>query len=764
MTKKPAAIIGAILFACIAIVPVVRAADEWKPADGPLKTRWAKDVSPTNALPEYPRPQMVRKDWQNLNGLWDFAPAKEGEKPPFGKELAGKILVPYPVESALSGIMRHEPRMWYRRTFQVPADWKGRHVLLHFDAVDWESTVYLNGEKLATHRGGYDAFGFDITGFLKPDGPQELVVGVYDPTDGKNDANPAAGNQPRGKQVLKPGGIFYTPTSGIWQTVWMEPVQPAFIEGLTIVPDVDGGKVQITVKALGAGRNAQVSADASLKRDEPGSSTAFSASATGPAGKALEILVPDAQLWSPEHPTLYSLHVKLTSKGKVTDEVDGYFAMRKISLGKDKNGLTRILLNNKFVFQVGPLDQGFWPDGIYTAPTDAALKFDIEAEKKLGFNMVRKHVKVEPERWYYWTDKLGLLVWQDMPAGDNKTPEAKAQFEHELDRMIEGRRNHPSIIMWVVFNEGWGEFDVERLVQHVKELDHSRLVDDASGWTDKGVGDVMDMHHYPDPAMPNSEENRAAVLGEFGGLGLPIEGHMWKQTTKNWGYRKIDNQEHLTEAYVKMLSRAWGLKDKGLSACVYTQTTDVETESNGLLTYDRDVFKVNPEQAAAADSGQVQEREKVLVPTSQDQPQKWRYATEAPAGEQWLKPEFNDSSWSEGNGGFGTEGTPGAVVHTHWAANDIWIRRHFTLAPGNYSHVQLLMHHDDDAEVYLNGVLADKEASYVAEYQQFPIDGAARQTLKAGDNVIAIHCHQRTGGQFIDAGLVEVEVVKSAGR
>jgi hypothetical protein len=763
MTNTPAAVIGLIIVTFVAVIPPVHAADTWNPADGPLKTRWAKDVSPTNALPEYPRPQMVRKDWQNLNGLWDFAPAKEGEKPPFGSELAGKILVPYPVESALSGIMRHEPRMWYRRTFQMPADWKGRHVLLHFDAIDWESTVYLNGQKLATHRGGYDAFGFDITGFLKPDGPQELVVGVYDPTDGKNDANPAAGNQPRGKQVLKPGGIFYTPTSGIWQTVWMEPVQPAFIEGLKIVPDVDGGKVWITVNALGAGRNAQVSADASLKLDEPGSSSSFSASATGPAGKALEILVPNAQLWSPEHPTLYSLHVKLTSKGKVTDEVDGYFAMRKISLGKDKNGLTRMLLNNKFVFQVGPLDQGFWPDGIYTAPTDAALKSDIEAEKKLGFNMVRKHVKVEPERWYYWTDKLGLLVWQDMPAGDNKTPEAKAQFQHELDRMIEGRRNHPSIIMWVIFNEGWGEFDAERLVQHVKELDPSRLVDDASGWTDKGVGDVMDMHHYPDPAMPKPEENRAAVLGEFGGLGLPIDGHMWKQTTKNWGYRKIDNQEHLTEAYVKMLSRAWGLKDKGLNACVYTQTTDVETESNGLLTYDREVFKVNPEQAAAADSGQVQEREKVLVPTSQDQPQKWRYATEAPAGEQWLRPEFDDSSWSEGNGGFGTEGTPGAVVHTRWATNDIWIRRRFTLAPGDYSHVQLLMHHDDDAEVYLNGVLADKEASYVGEYQAFPIADAARQTLKAGDNVIAIHCHQRTGGQFIDAGLVEVEVVKKAG-
>ena len=584
---------------CIAILlglvgpPVsISAADQWKPASGPLMTRWAKDVSPENVWKEYPRPQMVRREWRSLNGLWQFQAARENDEPPTGRDLQEQILVPYPVESALSGIMRHEARMWYRRTFQVPTEWKGKHVLLHFDAVDWEATVYLNGKKLSTHRGGYDAFGFDITGFVKPDGPQELIVGVFDPTN--------QGSQPRGKQVIKPEGIFYTPTSGIWQTVWMEPVNRTFIERLQITPDVDNKSVRVSVDGPGIAK-AQLSVDAKFTGSDANRSVSFSASHSGPANKPAVISIHDPQLWSPDHPNLYDLHLKLTVDNQVFDEIDGYFAMRKVSLGKDDKAFTRILLNNQFVFEVGPLDQGFWPDGIYTAPTDEALKFDIETEKTLGFNMVRKHVKVEPDRWYYWTDKLGLLVWQDMPAGDNKTPESKADFEHELDRMIQGRANHPSIIMWVVFNEGWGQFDTERLVQHVKQLDPTRLVDDASGWTDKGAGDVMDMHHYPDPAMPKPEEHRAAVLGEFGGLGLAVDGHTW--TKKHWGYRGVADSKQLTSQYAKMLAQAWKLKDQGLCACVYTQITDVETESNGLLTYDREVFKLDPERGARANRG-----------------------------------------------------------------------------------------------------------------------------------------------------------------
>ena len=593
---------GLIVCILAGLLSGAQAKAQWKPADGPLKTRWAKEVSPENAWKEYPRPQMVRKEWKNLNGLWQFAAAKEGEQPPFGQDLKGQILVPFPVESALSGIMRHEDRMWYRRTFDVPKEWQGRHVLLHFDAVDWEATVYLNGKKLSAHRGGYDAFGFDITGFLKPEGPQELIVGVFDPTD--------AGEQPRGKQVRKPKGIWYTPTSGIWQTVWIEPVQPQFIERLQIAPDIDAGSVRVSITTARPARGAQVSANVSF-RSESGprevqrhGTSSFDASASGPAGSQLVIPIPNPHLWSPSDPNLYNLHLKLLVNNQTTDEIDSYFAMRKVSLGKDSGGIPRILLNNEPIFMVGPLDQGFWPDGIYTAPTDEALKFDLEAEKKLGFNMVRKHVKVEPERWYYWADKLGLLVWQDMPSGSEKpiaTDEGKRQFEHELDRLIQGRGNHPSIIMWVVFNEGWGQFDTERLVKHVKEMDPSRLVDDASGWTDKGVGDVIDKHNYPDPAMPRPEQNRAAVLGEFGGLGLPIEGHSW--ASGHWGYRKVQDQQRLTDQYVHMLSQVWELKDRGLCAAVYTQITDVETESNGLLTYDREVFKVDPARAAAAAGG-----------------------------------------------------------------------------------------------------------------------------------------------------------------
>lgn len=550
-------------------------AADWKPADGPLKTRWAADVSPQNALPDYPRPQIVRKDWLSLNGLWDIKLA-DGTK--------SKILVPYPIESALSGVMKHADRMTYRRTFTIPDGWHGRNVLLHFGAVDWEATVSVNGKQLGVHRGGYDGFTFDVTAALQPTGEQRLVVDVFDPTN--------KGAQPRGKQVLKPMGIKYTSTSGIWQTVWLEPVAKVHVESLGIVPDVDAGVLRLTVHAPATATVEAVASDAGVEISR----------ASGPGGSELKLTIPQAKLWSPDSPHLYDLHVSLTSGGKTVDEVASYFGMRKMALGKDSHGTTRMMLNGKFVFQVGPLDQGFWPDGIYTAPTDAALRWDIETMKKLGFNTVRKHVKVEPERWYYWCDKLGLLVWQDMPSGFAKTDADKKQFAAELARLIEGRRNHPAIIMWVVFNEGWGQHDTAELTKWVKDTDPSRLVDDASGWTDKSVGDVIDMHHYPDPQSPKPEADRAAVLGEFGGLGLAIDGHRWTKT--NWGYRGTKNIDDLTRGYETLLAKAWKLKDTaGLSACIYTQLTDVESECNGLLTYDREVNKVIPERAAAANEG-----------------------------------------------------------------------------------------------------------------------------------------------------------------
>ena len=568
-------------------VPAVLAA-EWQPAAGPLKTRWAKDVTPDHVLPEYPRPQMVRKDWLNLNGLWDIK---------LGDGTESKILVPFAIESALSGVMKHVDRVTYRRSFEIPKGWSGQQVLLHFGAVDWECKVTLNGKELGVHRGGYDAFSYNITDALKPEGAQEITVEVFDPTD--------LGGQPRGKQKLKPGSIMYTATTGIWQTVWLEPVAPTHIESLKIIPDVDQGCARIKVAAF-AGKddgNLQASVEVFDGPTKIGE-------ARGWAAEELVVKIPGAKLWSPETPFLYDL--KITSSGQrkspQVDSVTSYFGMRKIALGKDNKGVTRMMLNGKPVFQVGPLDQGFWPDGIYTAPTDEALRFDIAETKRLGFNTTRKHVKVEPDRWYYWCDKLGLLVWQDMPCGNSYTdkpqPIDKPQFKSELVNMVKNLWNHPSIIMWVVFNENQGQHDTEALVAEVKALDPSRLVNNASGNDDKNCGDVIDKHTYPGPESPKPEDNRAAVLGEFGGLGLPVDGHTW--TKKTWGYEGTKNIKDLTSAYEKLLGKAWELNSTaGLSAVIYTQFTDVETECNGLLTYDREINKVVPERAAAANSGKL---------------------------------------------------------------------------------------------------------------------------------------------------------------
>ncbi len=728
-----------------------RAAD-WQPADGPLMTRWAKDVTPDKVHPDYPRPQMVREDWLNLNGLWQLAFATEGEAVPIGKSLPEQILVPFPVESALSGVMKRAERLWYRRTFRVPEKWAGKRILLHFGAVDWEATVWVNGKELGKHRGGYDSFSFDITDSLKKDSEQELIVGVYDPTDG--------GTQPRGKQVRRPGGIYYTPTTGIWQTVWLEPVPETNIQELKIIPDVAGSKVRVTVSVKGFNQHAiQI-----VVREGDRSITGVARSGES----TVDVPIPEPKLWSPETPFLYSLQVSLQQGNQTVDFVRSYFGMRKVEVGKDDKGVTRLLLNGKPYFMVGPLDQGFWPDGLYTAPTDEALKYDIEATKKLGFNMTRKHVKVEPARWYYWCDKLGLLVWQDMPSGDKsvrpgqgeitRTPESAKQFELELQRMIDSLHNHPSIIMWVVFNEGWGQFDTKRITEWTKQHDPTRLVNCASGWNDMKVGDVHDLHKYPGPGSPEPEPTRAAVLGEFGGLGLPMESHLWVKD-RNWGYRVMKNREELTRRYERLLAEVWRLKDKpGLSAAIYTQITDVESEVNGLLTYDRALIKGDLDRIAAVNKGDVSRvpQVRVVVPTSQEKGQSWRYTLEKPS-DGWFRPDFDDSSWKEGPGGFGTRGTPGAVVRTEWKTSDIWLRREFTLPEGDRSKLQLLLHHDEDAEIYLNGVLAAKAPGYISDYEEVAISKEALAVLKPGKNHLAVHCKQTTGGQYIDVGLVEVK-------
>jgi len=743
-----------VALALLLFVPVPSRA-AWQAAEGPLKTRWAKDVSPANAHPEYPRPQMVRQDWLNLNGLWDFAIAnKEATRATFNSQ----ILVPFPVESALSGVMRRvneNDRLWYRRTFEVPYAWRSRRLLLHFGAVDFEATVWVNGKEVGRHQGGYDGFSFDITDALSQSGPNELIVTVWDPTD--------AGTQPRGKQVRKPNGIWYTPTTGIWQTVWLEPVSAAHITDLKITPDVDHSAV--TVRPVTAATLGGCQVEVTIR---DGSKVIYTASVT--AGGQIAMPVKNARLWSPEDPHLYNLAVSLKLGNRTLDKVESYFGMRKISLGKDDKGFTRLMLNNKPYFQFGPLDQGFWPDGLYTAPTDEALRYDIEMTKKLGFNMARKHVKVEPDRWYYWCDKLGLLVWQDMPSGDKyisprdqditRSPESAKEYEQELTALVQGRGNHPSIVMWVPYNEGWGQWDTARIVGLIKKLDPTRLVDNTSGWSDREVGDVNDMHKYPGPGSPQPESNRAAVLGEFGGLGLPVRGHTW-QSEKNWGYRSFTNAETLTAAYVDLAAKLFPLIDeKGLSAAVYTQTTDVEVEVNGLMTYDRALVKMDLNTVAAANHDNFPPRPKVteLVPTAPTERVTWRFTQEKPA-DGWFKPDFDATAWKDGQAGFGTRGTPGAVVRTAWNTEDIWLRREFAIQssdPGDFLLLQI--HHDDDAEVYINGVLAATAPGYTTDYQMLPISAAAKATLKPAGNVMAVHCHQVSGGQYIDAGIVKLEV------
>jgi hypothetical protein len=529
---------------------------------------------------------MTRSNWQNLNGVWEFQSGAAGDSPPFGQTLPESVLVPYPIESALSGIMRHQDWMWYHRTFTVPANWSGQRVLLNFGAVDWQSTLYINHQNVGTHAGGYDAFSYDITNYLTA-GSNDILLQVYNPVDN--------GEQPLGKQRLNPNSIWYTAASGIWQTVWLEPVPTSSIANLVITPDVDNQSLRLTVQGAGNTSGYSVSATALTN------GTTVS-SATGSVGTEFRIPMPNAQLWSPDSPFLYDLQVVLkNSSGGTVDQVGSYFGMRKVGLAP-LNGVLRPMINNQFVFEMGPLDQGYWPDGIYTAPTDDALRSDIQKSKDLGFNMIRKHIKVEPARWYYWADKLGMLVWQDMPAmptGKTISAAGHQQYELELQRMVDLHHNSPSIILWVVFNEGWAQYDTVRVTNNVIAQDPSRLVDDASGWTDAGVGSVVDNHTYVGPSSPTPTASRAAVLGEFGGLGLKVNGHDW--SPNGFSYENQSDSTALTNRYVGLISQVQALMaSPGLSAAVYTEIFDVENEINGLWTYDRAVAKPDTNQIRTA--------------------------------------------------------------------------------------------------------------------------------------------------------------------
>ncbi len=588
MRKTIPAIIAICAFACAGF-------SQWKPAGDKIKTEWADKVDPQNVLPEYPRPIMERQQWLNLNGLWDYAITKKDA--PLPKTFDGKILVPFAIESSLSGVgktVKADQSLWYERKFQIPEDWKGKNVLLNFGAVDWKAEVFVNGNKIGEHTGGYTPFSFNITKNLK-DGENSLAVRVWDST---------GNGLPRGKQLDKPRGIFYTSVSGIWQTVWLEPVSASHISGLKITPDLDSSSFDIKVDSD------DKSATATIKVLDNGNVVAQT---TAAANKTANIPVKNPKLWWPKSPFLYDLEITLSNKGgEQVDSVKSYAAMRKFAIAKHgRFGSVDFTLNNKKFFTFGPLDQGWWPDGLYTAPTDEALKFDIQRTKDLGFNSIRKHVKVEPARWYTHCDRLGMVVWQDMPSmfgegggwqprgffqGEERTVSKKFEetYRKEWKEIMESLHSYPCIAIWVPFNEAWGQFKTKEITEWTKSMDPSRLVNSASGGNYFDCGDIVDSHDYGNPIMYMFNNQKVNVVGEYGGIGCAVDGHLWVKD-KNWGYGKMRSQEEATKRFVELTNRFIDMTKYGCFGAIYTQTTDVEIEVNGLFTYDRKVLKVDEE-------------------------------------------------------------------------------------------------------------------------------------------------------------------------
>ena len=615
-------IITSTIAALLAVAGTL-SAQNWAPAGNRIKTKWAEEVSPTNAHPEYPRPQMLRPEWKSLNGLWDYAVTPKSEACP--KAFDGKILVPFAIESSLSGVgkaLTPEDALWYRTSFSVPSAWKGKRLILNFDAVDWKAEVFVNDIKVGSHTGGYTRFSLDVTPYVK-NGSNSLVVRVEDASD--NDF------QPRGKQVKDPRGIWYTSVSGIWQSVWIEPVAPAHITDYNVVSSVADKAINVTVDAAGVQEGDVVKvflldggigySTETANAAKPAADGMYSVLASGMAvpGGTVTLNVRNPKLWSPESPYIYGLDIQILRAGKIIDRVAAYAPMREVSAYR-KNGNTLLMgLNGEGLFQLGPLDQGWWPDGLYTAPTDEALKFDIQKTKDFGFNMIRKHVKVEPDRWYYYCDQLGMIVWQDMPSfavskkwgmyyyGEGEdwpaSPEAKANYYKEWGEILNQFKKFQCIAVWVPFNEAWSQFDTKDVVAFTKRTDPTRLVNQSSGGSwEEGVGDILDNHHYPYPAFRMWDKAMINVLGEYGGIGFPVQGHLW-QADKNWGYVQYKSGDEVLAEYADFAEQLKQLIKQGCSAAVYTQTTDVEIEVNGLMTYDRKVIKMDEKKLRAVNEG-----------------------------------------------------------------------------------------------------------------------------------------------------------------
>ncbi|MFV0378646.1 MAG: sugar-binding domain-containing protein [Mangrovibacterium sp.] len=720
---------------------------DYSPVKGKLMTEWGERVTPENAWREYPRPQLKRAEWQNLNGLWKYAILPKDEQQV--KNFDGNILVPFAVESSLSGVGKSllpDEKLWYQKKFSIPAGWNGKNIVLHFESVDWESTVWLNGKLVGTHKGGSTAFSFDITKYLKK-GEQELLLSVWDPTD--------TDSQARGKQVLEPKGIWYTAVSGIWKTVWIEPVGKTAIKSVYPVTGTDLKKVTLHTDFTGLKGNEKLE----VKVSKDGKTVL-----TKEFGASQEIVldIPSPELWSPESPALYQLELSLRGSGKLLDQVGSYFAMRRIAKVKDELGFERIQLNNEPIFQYGTLDQGWWPDGLLTPPSEKAMLYDMEVLKDMGFNMLRKHIKVEPSLYYYYADSLGLLIWQDMVSGFEtakrsaqhvswdattdwaRPKESAGQIEFEMKETIDQLKFFPSIVSWVIFNEGWGQYETKRVVEWSMDYDSTRIIDGVSGWTDREVGHLNDAHQYPGPGMEPAELNRgrAIVLGEFGGLGLPVENHLWNPNMRNWGYRTYRSEPELIKEYTKLIHNLYPLRYKGLAAAVYTQTTDVEGEVNGLMTYDRKVIKIDPEMLRILHAPLYSTetiRIKNVVQDSQINAQSIRY-TKANPGKDWLL-GAGASSFSSVQGPLNVE-----------KGESVWSVQSFDLneVPSGIS-LKILAF--GNVKVYLNGKLVlDKRVIGKRHYEDFNISEFS-EYLKKGKNLIAVEASDFENAAPFDYGV-----------
>jgi hypothetical protein len=754
---------------------------------------------------------MVRKEWMSLNGLWEFAPvpARSSSEPPVGRNLPERILVPFSIETILSGVGRREGELWYRRTFTVPRHWLGRRILLHFGAVDWECEVWVNGKSAGGHQGGYDPFHFDITDALKPSGEQELVLYVFDPTE--------QGHQPRGKQLRISNTWFYTPTTGPWQTVWLEPVAPQRIEALVMCPDVEQGRLQLTVITTPEAQGLTLTATAweggrrvaqkriVVGREEP--TVRFVNEPKTLAGPDAQLLamdhedrertharlvlpIPEAKLWTPEHPNLYDLRLELKRDNQTVDKVESYFGLRQIQI-KSEGGVARICLNGQPIFLRGVLDQGYWPDGGMTAPSDAALRYDIEILKQMGFNTSRKHIKVEDPRWYYWCDKLGLIVFQDMPGGEryvpspsgeaerdqlrnnllfrlDKLPAAekgeaeKRQFKVELYRMVQHLRNHPSVVCWTMFNEGYGVrgHDVPTIVNAVRRIDPTRLVVDGSGGPFTGESDLIDLHYpslhtSPDPLRP-------VIFSEATGHEqIGMNAHRWDWSS----LAPLSQKDFLghVERLGLAVERHEDLRRLGwLQGYLFVQLSDLETELNGMVTFDR-VPKIQPRDMAQLIAPRETNQDVVFLPTAEERPLIWRYTCVKP-GEGWNTAGFDDATWKTGESGFGdtnappdrTGPYPGArrVPRTHWAGEEIWLRRFVTNSRTDFTFAYAVYQQRGECELFIDGQLARDFWALDNYYPLELTEGASDQLKKPGPHLLAVHARRNRGRiNYVDVGL-----------